>query len=85
MLAELGTLLGVLNQPLNAMGVSMATNLQNYAAAASAAGQGNLAMSTVAFNIFAGPWIQYLGQMSIAIGNFMIGLETFLVGLKGLL
>jgi hypothetical protein len=42
-------------------------------------------MSTVAFNIFAGPWIDQLGQLSVGLGTFLQSTVTFLIGLKTLL
>lgn len=76
MLSQLGALLSALNQPLNAMGNGMQLNASAYVTANNMAAY---PMSTVAFNVFAGPWIYYLGNMAVALGNFMIGVNNFLV------
>jgi len=75
MLSALGALLGTINEPLNQMGTLMQLNAGSYTTATDMAAY---PMSTVAFNVFAGPWIYYLGNMSVALGNFMMSLNTFL-------
>jgi len=83
MLQALGAFLQVLNSPLNAMGNGMMLNSEFYMDAAPY--MASQPMSTVAFNIFAGPWIQYLGNLAVAAGNLMVSLNQFLIGLKGIL
>jgi hypothetical protein len=83
MLVALGAFLQVLNLPLNAMGVGMMMNSAAYAAAMP--GGDAAPMSTVAFNVFAGPWIQYLGNLAVAAGNLMVSLNTFLINLANAL
>jgi len=82
MLTALGSFLQVLNLPLNQMGTLMQLNAATYA---QATGLDDVPMSTVAFNVFAGPWIYYLGNMAVAIGNLVVSLNTFLIQLKGAL
>jgi hypothetical protein len=82
MLSALGALLGVINEPLNQMGTLMELNASSYVAATNL---GSVPMSTVAFNVFAGPWIYYLGNMSVALGNFMVSLNSFLIAVAGAL
>jgi len=85
MLAALGNLLGNVVLPLDAMGTTMQYNVATYSAGLVAQGQGGLTMSQVAFNVFAGPWIQYLGGLAIGAGDFLQSLVVFLQGLKALL
>jgi hypothetical protein len=82
MLTALGNFLGNIVVPLTAMGQAMQMNASTYAAQQ---GMGGLTMSTVAFNIFAGPWIQYLGGLAIGAGNFLTSLVNFLQGIVDLL
>jgi len=80
MLTDLGQFLNVLYLPLHSMGAGMMLNAGSYTAAMGTGGDA-LPMSTVAFNVFAGPWIQYLGNMASALGDLMISLNTFLSNL----
>jgi len=85
MLTALGTFLNTLVVPLTHMGTAMQMNLQAYEQAYGPGGYDGQAMSTVAFNIFAGPWIDQLGQLSVGLGTFLQSTVTFLIGLKTLL
>ena len=78
MLTSLGEFLETLQLPLNSMGTAMQLNLADFAADPQLGLSSSSTMSTVAFNVFAGPWIQYLGNMAVALGNFMVSLNTFL-------
>ena len=84
MLSALGEFLQVLNMPLTTMGLGMEMNAATYTAAMGATGAAQ-PMSTVAFAVFAAPWIQYLGNMSVGLANFLIAVNTFLSAVSGLL
>jgi len=77
MLTDLGALLAALNDPLYNMGYGMTQNAATYAAGPLA----SQPMSTIAFNVFAGPWIGSLGDLSMALGTFMLSLNQFLINL----
>jgi hypothetical protein len=63
------------------MGYGMTQNASAYAAGPLA----SQPMSTIGFNVFAGPWIASLGDMAMALGTFMLSLNTFLVNLASAL
>jgi len=77
MLTDLGALLAALNAPLYNMGYGMTQNAATYAVGPLA----SQPMSTIAFNVFAGPWIASLGDLAMALGTFMLSLNTFLINL----
>jgi len=79
MLTDLGALLSALNAPLYSMGADMDMTLAGYSSTYPVLVDQK--MSTVAFNIFAGPWIASLGDLAMALGTFMLSLDTFLVNL----
>lgn len=85
MITTLGTFLNTLIVPLNNMGGAMSMNLANYTAYPGNSYLLGANMSTIAFNIFAGPWIDQLGQMSIGLASFLQGTVKFLQGLVALL
>jgi hypothetical protein len=80
MLAALANFLANIVVPLNTMGTVMQMNAESYAGL-----YGSQTMSSAAFNVFAGPWIQYLGGLAIGTGSFLTSLVNFLQQLKSLL
>ena len=79
MLTALGALLNTLATPLSQMGTLMQMNSAAYMS--STGMPAGSAMSSVAFNVFAGPWISNLGQMSVGLATFIPSLVTFLQGI----
>jgi hypothetical protein len=59
------------------MGYGLTQNASTYAVGPLA----SQPMSTIAFNVFAGPWIASLGDLAMALGTFMLSLNLFLTNL----
>ena len=83
MLSALGTFLNTIIAPMNAMGGMLSLNMSTLSLAVPSLAGAN--MSTVAFAVFASPWVEDLGSIVIGLGGFVSSLVGFLVALTDLL